>query len=117
MLATLLTVALSTMPATTDRDAEAALALALARFQAKPVAVRPAPPPRTRPAPVQVAPVRTPGWHTHRCVCGNVWSHGSDQNGNVAAHTCGRCGRVQWHKAEAPRLFEAPRSAATFCPT
>lgn len=73
-------------------------------------------PPRARPAPV--APIR--GLHSHRCAaCGAVWSHGSDSHGNRAAHTCPRCGRIQWQRAngttDAPR-FTLPQTA-DFCPT
>lgn len=39
----------------------------------------------------------TVGQHTHRCSrCGVEWSHGHDSYGNVADHTCPRCGAVQW---------------------
>lgn len=33
--------------------------------------------------------MKTPGWHTHRCsACGHRWSHGAENKGDVAAHTC-----------------------------
>lgn len=39
------------------------------------------------------------GFHSHRCgKCGMVWSHGDESRGNVAAHTCPMCGRVEWLK-------------------
>jgi hypothetical protein len=42
-----------------------------------------------------VQPVK--GLHSHRCAaCGYVWSHGEDSFGNVAAHTCPKCGRGPW---------------------
>jgi predicted RNA-binding Zn-ribbon protein involved in translation (DUF1610 family) len=37
------------------------------------------------------------GTHEHECdACHTVWSHSNDCKGNVAAHTCPKCGRMQW---------------------
>lgn len=43
-------------------------------------------------------------WHRHTCeTCGHRWSHlGAFNVGNLAAHTCGRCGREQWWKDGVP---------------
>ena len=37
--------------------------------------------------------------HSHRCPHdGTVWNHSDDNEGNVAAHRCPECGRIQWDK-------------------
>lgn len=35
-------------------------------------------------------------YHTHKCVCGNIWRHSNFQYGNVKAHTCDKCGKEEW---------------------
>ena len=43
--------------------------------------------------------------HGHTCDhCGFRWSHGSSSRGAEAAHTCLRCGAVQWWQDHEPRL-------------
>jgi hypothetical protein len=41
------------------------------------------------------------GLHSHTCVeCGHRWRHlGAFNLGDLEAHTCGRCGTVQWWKS------------------
>lgn len=40
------------------------------------------------------------GLHSHTCECGNRWHHlGAFNLGDLEAHTCGRCGTVQWWKS------------------
>lgn len=37
--------------------------------------------------------------HKHKCPsCAHVWKHGSECLGDKAAHTCPRCGALQWEK-------------------
>jgi len=37
--------------------------------------------------------------HSHTCSCGKKWRHfGSFNEGDLYAHTCPRCGQVQWWK-------------------
>lgn len=38
--------------------------------------------------------------HSHACEsCGRKWKHlGEFNHGDVAAHTCPRCGKVQWNQ-------------------
>jgi hypothetical protein len=40
-------------------------------------------------------------WHKHQCEsCGHTWRHlGAFNLGEVAAHTCRKCGTVQWWKS------------------
>lgn len=35
--------------------------------------------------------------HQHKCNgCSHIWEHGSENRGNVEAHTCTNCGQQQW---------------------
>lgn len=37
--------------------------------------------------------------HKHKCgKCAFVWEHGNEAFDNREAHTCSRCGAVQWEK-------------------
>lgn len=54
--------------------------------------------PAVLPATARIAPSRVGPVHSHRCAaCGNVWSHTDASFGDRKAHTCGRCGRVEWN--------------------
>lgn len=72
------------------------------------------PRPHTVPAESRPASRAVPGYHTHRCRrCGTEWSHGATANGIVSAHTCHKCGQVEWDKA--PVSVRLPIST-TLCP-
>ena len=45
--------------------------------------------------------------HSHRCEsCGNSWRHlGAFNVGDPAAHSCSKCGTVQWWKDGVPHVF------------
>ena len=47
--------------------------------------------------------------HSHRCEsCGNGWRHlGAFNVGDPAAHSCSRCGTVQWWKDGVPHVFRS----------
>ena len=52
-------------------------------------------------------------FHAHKCPFdGTVWSHTDASFGNQAAHTCPKCGRVQWI-VSAAAVKQAPKAA---CP-
>lgn len=37
--------------------------------------------------------------HKHRCgECNYIWRHGDNMAGNKKAHTCPRCGQIQWYQ-------------------
>ena|ERR1700674_2275532 len=67
-------------------------------------------------------------YHAHRCEsCGHRWRHlGAFSLGDLASHTCGRCGAVQWWKSgwqgAEPRTFDGalemrtPRAAVALAP-
>jgi hypothetical protein len=38
--------------------------------------------------------------HSHRCPCGSTWTHTDASIGNVAAHTCKKCGTEVWWRHE-----------------
>lgn len=48
--------------------------------------------------------------HGHTCVsCGNRWRHlGAFNMGDQVAHTCGKCGTVQWWKCGWEGTFGVP---------
>jgi predicted RNA-binding Zn-ribbon protein involved in translation (DUF1610 family) len=54
-------------------------------------------------------------WHRHTCdACGHNWGHlGALNLGSEPAHTCPRCGQLQWWKcgvpAEIRAMHEHPR--------
>jgi hypothetical protein len=45
--------------------------------------------------------------HSHTCeACGHRWRHlGAFNLGDPVAHTCSKCGTVQWWKDGAPHVF------------
>lgn len=45
--------------------------------------------------------------HSHTCeACGQRWRHlGAFNLGDPVAHTCGKCGTVQWWKDGVPHVF------------
>jgi len=45
--------------------------------------------------------------HAHQCeACGQRWRHlGAFNLGDPGAHTCGKCGTVQWWKDGVPHVF------------
>jgi hypothetical protein len=47
--------------------------------------------------------------HTHTCeACGERWRHlGAFNLGDPGAHTCGKCGTVQWWKDGVPHVFRS----------
>jgi hypothetical protein len=48
-------------------------------------------------------------WHSHSCeACGHKWRHlGALNVGDPRAHTCARCGTVQWWKDGVPHVFRS----------
>lgn len=52
--------------------------------------------------------------HGHQCCkCGHRWRHlGAFNFGDEPAHTCVRCGTVQWWKDGIPHAFRAAHDAA-----
>ena len=57
--------------------------------------------------------------HGHICeACGNKWRHvGAFNFGDQGAHTCGRCGVVQWFKDGFQQAFRDPsRPVSTYTP-
>lgn len=51
--------------------------------------------------------------HAHRCdTCGNTWRHtGRASHGSEAAHTCARCGSLQWWRP-GEREFKMAKGAS-----
>lgn len=44
--------------------------------------------------------------HSHTCPCGHRWRHlGAFNMGDLDAHTCKRCGTVEWWKDGVPHVF------------
>lgn len=57
-----------------------------------------------KPAVVNVSSGLPAGWHSHQCPnCKTIWSHGAGSFGNRAAHTCPKCGVVQFKRTTAPQ--------------
>lgn len=50
--------------------------------------------------------------HYHLCACGQAWLHWSNR-GNVAAHTCSKCGELVWMQADRKRLAGASSQEAS----
>lgn len=39
------------------------------------------------------------GMHSHRCKnCGVIWHHSDEMRGNVVAHKCPACGKMEWEQ-------------------
>lgn len=55
---------------------------------------------------IAVAGAQVLDWHAHTCVvCGREWKHfGAFNLGDEKAHTCARCGSVQWMKNLPPSM-------------
>lgn len=67
------------------------------RLGLPPVLSRFAPPARPTLSISQAKPAQGAALHSHRCrSCGTVWSHTDASFGNVADHSCPKCGKVEW---------------------
>ena len=57
--------------------------------------------------------------HSHTCrFCNKTWSHTDASFGDRAAHTCIRCGRVEWEVSATPALHVIQKHPAALsnCP-
>lgn len=55
------------------------------------------------------------GAHSHRCHCGNAWSHTDCNAGDIEEHTCATCGRVVWSRFSHVRPIKLASTGAFVC--